>query len=111
MAANSGPMRAIITPKLGMNWSTAPSTAHSGAQGTPMMERPMNHKPPTISAFHERATSQAFSAPKTSEMWFCGLTQDLDAHNRHIPSCYSVAMKFGVIVFPGSNCDHDAYYA
>ena len=20
-------------------------------------------------------------------------------------------MKFGVIVFPGSNCDHDAYYA
>ena len=20
-------------------------------------------------------------------------------------------MKFGVVVFPGSNCDHDAYYA
>jgi phosphoribosylformylglycinamidine synthase I len=22
-----------------------------------------------------------------------------------------IAMKFGVVVFPGSNCDHDAYYA
>ena len=23
----------------------------------------------------------------------------------------TLAMKFGVVVFPGSNCDHDAYYA
>jgi len=25
--------------------------------------------------------------------------------------CYSKAMKFGVLVFPGSNCDHDTHHA
>ena len=26
-----------------------------------------------------------------------------------MPSCYPRIMKFGVLVFPGSNCDHDTY--
>ena len=25
------------------------------------------------------------------------------------PGCYAEGMKFGVLVFPGSNCDHDTY--
>ncbi len=28
---------------------------------------------------------------------------------RHCPRCYPEQMKFGVLVFPGSNCDHDTY--
>ena len=33
------------------------------------------------------------------------LTSDLALSARRFP------MKFGVVIFPGSNCDHDAYYA
>jgi phosphoribosylformylglycinamidine synthase I len=28
-----------------------------------------------------------------------------------MPDGAAIAMKFGVVVFPGSNCDHDAFYA
>src|SRR5688572_29900430 len=30
---------------------------------------------------------------------------------RGIPDCLGLSMKFGVVIFPGSNCDHDCYYA
>src|SRR5689334_16210526 len=32
-----------------------------------------------------------------------------DAHKSDESFCYPEGMKFGVLVFPGSNCDHDTY--
>src|SRR5262245_38373205 len=40
----------------------------------------------------------------------CQGSPDKSGH-RGISHRVGVAMKFGVVIFPGSNCDHDCYYA
>ena len=47
---NTGPISAIIPPKLGMNWHSAPRNAHSGASGTCSSSSPTSHSNPTSSA-------------------------------------------------------------
>src|SRR5882757_3394715 len=34
-----------------------------------------------------------------------------DKIRRRLPTADKLTMKFGVVVFPGSNCDHDAFFA
>ena len=34
-----------------------------------------------------------------------------ESGHRRVPHRLGAAMKFGVVIFPGSNCDHDCYYA
>jgi phosphoribosylformylglycinamidine synthase len=65
--------------------------------------------PPPTKTFvtHLETTLQMRHNPPSAPSPACGPFSD--KMELHLPK--TLRMKFGVIVFPGSNCDHDAFYA